>query len=197
MHVDRTLKLAIVSLLFNMVYSAYHIIFGITTRSWWLFTIGIYYTILSVVRFAVLRHRGNRRFVIRFTGIMLMVLSISLVGTVILAFVKDRGTVFHLIVMLTIAIYAFTKITLATIKWIKARKSKSVKLITLRNISFADAFVSIFSLQRSMLVSFEGMSEIEIRIMNLATGSAVCIIVFLLGLNLVRQSKSIKRKQQR
>ena len=197
MHVDRTLKLAIVSLLFNMVYSAYHIIFGITTRSWWLFTIGIYYTILSVVRFAVLRHRGNRRFVIRFTGIMLMVLSISLVGTVILAFVKDRDTVFHLIVMLTIAIYAFTKITLATIKWIKARKSKSVKLITLRNISFADAFVSIFSLQRSMLVSFEGMSEIEIRIMNLATGSAVCIIVFLLGLNLVRQSKSIKRKQQR
>ena len=100
-----------------------------------------------------------------------------------------------MIVMLAIAVYAFTKITLATIKWIKARKSKSVKLITLRNISFADAFVSIFSLQRSMLVSFEGMSEIEIRIMNVATGSAVCIIVFLLGLNLVQQKRSTKRKQ--
>ena len=194
MQMDRTLKLALVSLLFNMVYSAYHIIFGITTHSWWFFTIGIYYAILSVVRFVVLRHKGKKRFVIRFTGIMLMALSLSLVGTVILAFVKDRGTEFHLIVMLAIAVYAFTKITLATIKWIKARKSKSAKLITLRNISFADAFVSIFSLQRSMLVSFEGMSEIEIRIMNVATGSAVCVIVFLLGLNLVQQKSLIKRK---
>ena len=184
---DRTLKLALVSLLFNMVYSVYHIIFGITTYSWWFFTIGIYYAILSIVRFVVLRHKGKKRFVIRFTGIMLMVLSISLVGTVILAFVKDRGTEFHLIVMLAIAVYAFTKITLATIKWIKARKSKSAKLITLRNISFADAFVSVFSLQRSMLVTFEGMTEIEIRIMNVATGSAVCVIVFLLGLNLLQQ----------
>lgn len=191
----RTGKLALVSLLFNMVYSAYHIIFGITTHSWWFFTIGVYYAILSIVRFVVLRHKGKTYFVIRFTGIMLMVLSLSLVGTVILAFVKDRGTEFHLIVMLAIATYAFTKITLATIKWIKARKSKSAKLITLRNISFADAFVSIFSLQRSMLVSFEGMSEIEIRIMNVATGSAVCIIVFLLGFNLVQQKRRIKRKQ--
>jgi len=195
MRMNRTLKLALVSLLFNMVYSAYHIIFGITTHSWWFFTIGIYYAILSIVRFVVLRHKVKKQFVIRFTGIMLMVLSLSLVGTVILAFVKDRGTEFHLIVMLAIAVYAFTKITLATIKWIKARKSKSVKLITLRNISFADAFVSIFSLQRSMLVSFEGMSEIEIRIMNVATGSAVCIIVFLLGLNLVQQNRLIKRKR--
>lgn len=194
MRMDRTLKIALVSLLFNMVYSAYHIIFGITTHSWWFFTIGVYYAVLGVVRFVVLRHKGKNRFVVRFTGIMLMVLSLSLVGTVILAFVKDRGTEFHLVVMLAIAVYAFTKITFATIKWIKARKSQSAKLITLRNISFADAFVSIFSLQRSMLVSFEGMTEMEIRIMNVATGSAVCIIVFLLGLNLVQQKKMNKEK---
>ncbi len=189
MRMDRTLKFALINLLFNMVYSAYHIIFGITTRSWWFFTIGIYYAILSIVRFVVLRHKGNKHFLIQFTGIMLIMLSLSLIGTVILSFVKDRGTVFNLIVMLAIAVYAFTKIALVTIKWIKARKSKSVKLITLRNISFADAFVSIFSLQRSMLVSFEGMSEIGIRIMNVATGCAVCIIVFLLGLNLVQQNR--------
>lgn len=193
MSMHRTLKLALVSLLFNMVYSAYHIIFGIAAYSWWFFTIGIYYAILSIVRFVVLRHKGEDRFIIRFTGIMLLVLSISLAGTAILAFVKDRGTRFHLIVMLAIAVYAFTKITLAAMNWIKARKSKSAKLITLRNISFADAFVSVFSLQRSMLVSFEGMTEIEIRIMNAATGSAVCIIVFLLGLNLVQKKIPVKK----
>ncbi len=174
-----------------MVYSVYHIVFGILTASWWFFTIGIYYAILSIVRFTVLRSKGKKRFLVRFTGIMLMLLSISLVGTVILAFVKDRGTVFPLVAMLAVAVYAFTKITLASIKWIKARKTKSAKMLTLRNISFADAFVSIFSLQRSMLVSFEGMSQIEIRIMNAATGSAVCIIVFLLGFNLVYRKNAL------
>ncbi len=187
----RTLKISLFSLLVNMAFSAYHIVFGVTTQSWWLFTVGIYYAILSAVRFAVLQSKRKEKFIIRFTGIMLMVLSVPLAGIVVLSFVKDRGNVLHLIVILAIAVYAFTKITFATVNLIKSRKSTSAKLITLRNISFADAFVSIFSLQRSMLVSFEGMSEIEIRIMNIATGSAVCIIVFLLGLNLARNKKLI------
>ena len=183
---DRMQKTTLVSLVFNILYCVYHIVFGAVTASWWFLTIGIYYAVLSIIRFVVLRHKGNNRLLVRFTGAMLIVLSVSLVGTVILAFVKDRGTVFPLIAMLAIATYTFTKITLATIKWIKARRSTSAKRLTLRNISFANAFVSIYSLQRSMLVSFEGMTKTEIRIMNLVTGSAVCIIVFLLGLNLFR-----------
>jgi len=186
---DRILKFSLFSLLFNIAFSAYHLIFGAATRSWWLFTIGIYYAILSVVRFAVLRSDGKERFAVGFTGIMLMALSLPLAGTVILSFAKDRGNVFHEIAMITIAVYAFTKLTLATVNFIRSRRSASAILTTLRNISFADAFVSIFSLQRSMLVSFEGMSEIEIRIMNIATGSAVCVVVFLLGLKLVRKLK--------
>ena len=184
--IDRVQKTTLISLVFNILYCVYHIVFGAVTASWWFLTIGIYYAVLSIIRFVVLRHKGNNRLLVRFTGAMLIVLSVSLVGTVILAFVKDRGTVFPLIAMLAVATYTFTKITLATIKWIKARRSTSAKRLTLRNISFANAFVSIYSLQRSMLVSFEGMTKTEIRIMNLVTGSAVCIIVFLLGLNLFR-----------
>ena len=154
---------------------------------------GVYYVILSTARFAVIMTKRKGRFVTKFAGIMLMVLSVPLAGTMVLAVVRDRGTVFHEIVMISIAVYAFTKITLATVKLVKSRHSRSAKAVTLRNISFATAFVSIFSLQRSMLVSFEGMSESGIRIMNAATGSGVCIIVFLLGLNLVRKETFIFR----
>ncbi len=190
---DKTLKFSLLSLVLNMAYSVYHIAFGVTTRSWWLFTIGVYYTILSIVRFAVLQTKKNGQFATRFTGVMLMALSLPLAATVILAVLRDRGTVFHEIVMIAIAVYAFTKITLATVNLIRSWRSSSAKLITLRHISFADAFVSIFSLQRSMLVSFEGMTEMEIRIMNIATGSGVCIIVFFLGLNLMRKEKLLFR----
>ena len=188
---DKTLKLSILSLVFNMSYSAYHIAFGVFSRSWWLFTVGIYYAILSVIRFSVLVIRKRLWLVTRLTGVMLMFMSLPLAGTVILAVVKDRGTVFHEIVMIAIAVYAFTKITLATVNLIKARRASSVKLITLRNVSCASACVSIFALQRSMLVSFGEMAESDIRIMNIATGTGVCIVVFLLGLNLVLRKKSL------
>ena len=186
---DRTLKFALASLVFNMAFATYHLIMGLVTSSWWLLTLGSYYLILSTVRFAVLRSTSKEHFIAKLTGWMLILLTIPLVGTVILSVVRDRGHELHMIVMIAMAAYAFTKITLATIKFIKARRSTSATLITLRNISFADAFVSIFALQRSMLVSLEGMTETEIVIMNASLGSAVCVIVFLLGLNLVRNRK--------
>lgn len=189
MQKDRVQRTAFVSLIINMVYSIYHVVFGALTASWWFLVIGGYYAILSIVRFTVLRYRGNKGFIIRFTGSMLIALSVSLVGIVMLSFVKDRGKVFPLVMMLAMATYAFTKITLATINWIKVRKCSLPKMLALRNVSFADAFVSIFTLQRSMVVSFEGMSEMEIRMMNAATGLGVCIIVFLLGFNLISVSR--------
>ena len=185
----RTLKFALASLVFNMAFATYHLVLGLVTSSWWLFTLGSYYLVLSIVRFVVLRSKSGERFIAKFTGWMLILLSIPLVGTVILSVLRDRGHERHMIVMIAMAAYAFTKITLATIKLIKARRSTSATLITLRNISFADAFVSIFALQRSMLVSFEGMRESEIVIMNATLGSAVCMIVLLLGLNLLINKK--------
>ena len=188
---DRTSKPALVSLSFNIAFATYHLVMGLVTSSWWLLTLGSYYLVLSVVRFVVLRSKSKECFVARFTGWMLILLTIPLGGTVILSIARDRGYELHMIVMIAMAAYAFTRITLATIKLIKARRSTSATLITLRNISFADAFVSIFALQRSMLVSFDGMTEAEIVIMNAMLGSAVCVIVFLLGVNLLRNKKAL------
>ena len=186
---DRTLKLTIASLVFNAAFSIYYLILGFITSSWWLLTLGSYYLILSLVRFVVLRSKDKEQLVTQFTGWMLIVLSLPLVGTVILSVMRDRGYKYHMIVMLAIATYTFIKITLATINYVKSRHSSSAMLITLRNISFADAFVSIFAMQRSMLVSFDGMTGAEIVIMNGALGSAVCVICFALGLLLLLRTK--------
>lgn len=183
-------KMPFVSLALNMVYSSYHIIFGGVTQSWWLLTIGAYYIILSIIRFSVLSSKSAGRFIRIFTGVMLMILSVPLAGIVILSHAKDRGTYFPLIPMLAIAVYAFTKITLAAMKLIRSKTRLMEKEMILRNITFADALFSIFSLQRSMLVSFDGMTETGIRAMNLATGCCVCVIVFFLGWNLTRTKNS-------
>ena len=191
---DKTPKMVFVSLICNILFSAYHLGLGIVAHSWWLLTLGFYYLILSIVRFVVLKSKKKDRFISKFTGWMLISLTFPLVGTVILSILRDRGHKLHMIVMIAMAAYAFTKMTFATINLIQSRRSTSARVIALRNISFANAFVSVFALQRSMLVSFEGMGEAEIVIMNAVLGFAVCILVFLLGLNLLREKKVLFHK---
>ena len=87
--------------------------------------------------------------------------------------------------MVTIATYTFTKITIAIIGMVKVKRSASSVLKALRNISLADACVSIYTMQRSMLVSFPGMEASEILLLNIFTGTAVWIVVLILGINLI------------
>lgn len=195
---NKVFKMATLSLVINIVYGVYNIVIGVITPSWWFSTAGTYYLILSIVRYSVLRARESsiESFLKPFTGVMLMLLSVPLAGMVVLASVKDRGTDFQEIVMITVALYTFTKITLSTINLVKSKKNTPERVKILRNISFADAFVSIFSLQRSMLVSFGGMPANDIRIMNIVTGSAVCVIVFFLGLNLICNKIFVVQKRK-
>lgn len=191
----KTLKIAknpYISLALNFAYAVGNCIIGFFAHSWWFITVGAYYAVLTTTRFSILkiRRKANGNYDIEFfarriTGILLVVLSFCIVGVNILSSLKERGTVFHEIVMIAIATYTFTKIIIAIIGMVKAKHTTSPVIKTLRNISLADACVSIYTMQRSMLVSFPGMSTEEIRLFNILTGTAVWIIVLLLGINLI------------
>ncbi len=178
----------LISLVTNLAYAVYNCVLGFVSQSWWFITLSTYYTVLSVMRFAVLRIKRKSEiesFAKRFTGFSFLFLALCLVGTVILSVTDNRGTKHNEIIMITIALYTFTKVVLGIINLVKSKKYSSPAFKTLRNISFADALVSVFSLQRSMLVTFEGMSEGDIFLFNVLTGTGVCISVLLLGINLI------------
>ena len=188
----KILKIPNTSLAVNFIYGIGNCILGFLTTSWWLITVGAYYTVLATTRFAVLQIRRKAKgnydmelFAKRITGILLVLLSFCVMGVNVLSVLKERGTAFHEIIMITIATYTFTKITIAILGMIKVRHSASPVLKTLRNISLADACVSVYTMQRSMLVTFPGMAAAEIRILNILTGAAVWIVVVLLGVNLI------------
>ena len=188
---EKASKVSVCSLLCNIAFSAYHLTLGHFTGSRWLLTLGVYYLTLSIVRFFVLKSRHDTVATAVTVGALLLALSLPLAGIVILAAAKDRGHQLHEILMITMATYSFAKISVAAVNFIKSRRSASFKLIALRNISLANAFVSIFALQRSMLVSFGDMNESDILLFNILTGSAVWLIVLFLGINLIRKSKNI------
>lgn len=180
------------SLAINAAYALGNCMIGFLNTSWWFITVGAYYTVLAITRFSVLQIRRKANgdydtelFARRITGILLVVLSFCIVGVNIMSAVKDRGTAFHEIVMITIATYTFTKITIAIMGLAKAKRSPSPVLKTLRNIALADACVSIYTMQRSMLVTFPGMEAADILLLNIFTGTAVWLVVLLLGINLI------------
>ncbi len=191
----RILKIAenpYTSLAFNFVYALGNCVIGFLTYSWWFITVGAYYTVLTVTRYSVLqvRRKANGNYDTEFfsrkiTGILLVVLSFCIVGVNILSALNDQSTAFNEIIMITIATYTFSKITIAIIGMIKARRSASPVLKTLRNISLSDACVSIYTMQRSMLVSFPGMKADKILLLNIFVGTAVWIIILMLGINLI------------
>ena len=176
----------------NFVYALGNCVVGFLSHSWWFITMGAYYAVLAMARFSVLQVKRKASgdhdielFARRITGILLVILSVCIVGVNVLAALKERGTAFHKIVMITIATYTFTKITIAIIGMAQAKRAASPALKTLRNIALADACVSIYTMQRSMLQSFPGLTPTEIQLFNILTGTAVWIIVLFLGINLI------------
>lgn len=201
---DKAILSTISGLVINSFYGIANAVMGIATNSWWLITISAYYIIISIMRFSVILYKlknkhgsiENELFVKTFTGYMFLALDVVLVAVTYLAVVQSTGTQYHKIMMISIATYTFVKVAIAVKNLYKSMKSNSPLLTTIRSISFADAAVSLFSLQRSMLVSFGEMEPATVRIFNILTGSGVCLAVTVLGIDLIRRDgfKWQKRK---
>ena len=181
---SRIVLFAVFSFSLNLLYAFYHAALGIINQSVWFITMCAYYIVLSTMRLsAVLCERKNRStlsngieyFVMKLCGVLLILLNFILAGAIYISLSQNIATKYGEIIMITIATYTFSKITMTVIKAVKQRKNPSPLLSVIRSISYAEVAASVLTLQRSMLVSFDGMSNTEIHTMNaLKIGRASC-----------------------
>ena len=194
----RVVLSAAVALVFNLLYAIYNCVLGMLNLSFWFMAMCAFYGILATMRFSAVLCEHNRHkttaddmelFVMRFSGILLVILGIVLATVNYISLSQNTVAKHEAIVMITIATYTFYKITMAIVKAVKQHKNPSPLLRTIRNISYAEVSASILTLQRSMLVSFGSMGSEQICLMNVMTGAAVCLFVLLLGLSMITKSK--------
>ena len=161
-----------------------------------------FYGILATIRFsAVLCERNHYKlpsddtdlFVMKFTGILLVILGIVLATINYVSLSQNIATKHEEIIMITIATYTFYKITMAIVKAVKQHKNPSPLLKTIQSIGYAEVSASILTLQRSMLVSFGSMDSRQMRFLNAMTGAVVCVFILILGLSMIVKSR---RKEQ-
>jgi hypothetical protein len=192
---DRALLGASVGSFVNLLYAVFHGAMGVLDRSYWFLFLCVYYAISGMMRCLLVLYarkygaagfqkRGHR--VVRASGVLLILLSLCLGGVVDLSLAR-QSTAYPEIIMITIATYTFCGIGLAIARAVRARKMPSMLLAAYRSIGYANLAASVFTMQRSMLVSFEPMEATSMRLFNLLTGIAVCLFVFVCGIVLLRR----------
>lgn len=214
----RTVIFTVPGMGLNLVYAVFNGAIGIINQSAWCGSLAAYYMLLSVMRFLSVSYArklydGNFLFrkehlnrnhsndnidnlearsrkVYRNCGIMLSVSSIALAGAVIMLVYGEGGKTYPDLMIYGVAAYTFYKLTMAVLNMIKARKGISILLKTLRNINYADALVSLLSLQTALLSAFGQESGAMIPITNALTGAGVCLMIFALGIYMVRKSEN-------
>lgn len=191
----------------NLLYIVMKMASGIYYHSAWFITLSIYYILLAVMRFLLLRH-VNRKTVgkdllaewrrCRLCGIVLLLMNQALAGIVVFIVHQNRCYDYPGVLIYAMAAYTFYITITAIINLVKFRKRGSPILSAAKAINLVAAMVSMLSLTTAMLAQFGGEGESpEFRsIMTGAVGGGVCVIVLGMAVFMIaRSTKQLKKLQ--
>lgn len=198
----RTLLTAEGGTAINLAFTVYNGVWGIKNHSVWFITMAVYYSLLGGMRFfsiqakrkADMEPEHEKAFrreiaVMKRDGVLLLLMTAALGGIVFLKITGNVVTPYSAELAIATAAYTFYKLIFAVRNMLKVRGLGSPILTAVRNIAFADALVSLFSLQVLMLVSFHSESSgTHDVVMNSIIGLVVCVTVMLMGVWMVRAS---------
>ena len=187
----------------NLLYVGVNVVSWALYRSWWYVCLAVYYMILSVMRFVLLRYvRGHRLGEDRrgelksavFCSSVLLTLNFFLSGAVLMMVYQNRGYAYHGILIYVMAMYTFFITTNAIVNLVKYRKLHSPVMTTAKVITFTAALVSMLNLETAMFAAFgQEMSQKNQQLMIMLTGAGVSVAVIALAVfMIVRSAKELK-----
>ena len=192
------------SLGINLLYVGINLLSWYLYQSWWFVCLAVYYGILSVMRFLLVRYvslnriganrYGELKRALACSYIMLL-LNFFLTGAVMMVVYQNRGYEYHGILIYVMALYTFYTATHAIIDLIRYRRFESPVMSTAKGISMAAALVSMLNLETAMFAEFgETMSKQNQQLMIMLTGAGISIIVIAIAVHtILRAIKEIKK----
>lgn len=189
------------SLGINLGYSALKLGTGIYYRSLWIGAIGVYYILLSVIRFILLYHMERKKDTglmgeyrsYRIAAVLMMCINLTLSAFVLNMIYVEKTPAISDVFVITSAAYTFYILTVAIVDLIKYRKYQSPVMSAAKAIRFTQALVSLLSLEASMLVQF-GNDENFRKLMLALTGAGVCVIVVAMSIYMIVHANQEMKK---
>ncbi len=179
------------SLIFNTTYACFLFIIGHIYSSYWFIVMSIYYALLSSSRLYIFRKIVNKKKIkstfsnaktLLHCGCFLLIINVIVSIAMFILFRKaSKG--YHLIIVITIATYTFTTLTIAIINSAKFIKNNNFTYLSLKLITLVAASVSLVTLTNTMLTSIGTDNEV-LRSILLPILSAV-VALFIVGIAIV------------
>lgn len=190
----------------NILYAILKFAFGVYYHSVWFGTLAVYYLLLAVTRFTLVRYAGRSAFGenllsewkrCRLCGIILLLLNLALTGVVILVVQENEGFHYAGYLIYAMALYAFYNVITAVRNVVRFRRYRSPVMSAAKVVNLAAALVSILALETAMLAQFGGNDGERFRtVMSGATGGGVCAIILGIAIYMIRRAtKEIRRKE--
>ena len=194
------------SLSINLLYVAINVLSWYLYQSWWFVCLAVYYVIMSLMRFLLVRYvrvnpiganrYGELKRSLACSYIMLL-LNFFLSGAVLMVVYQNKGFEYHGILIYVMAMYTFYMATHAIINLVKYRSFESPVMSTAKVISMAAALVSMLNLETAMFAEFGAdMAKENQNLMIILTGAGISITVVTLSvLLIVKATKEIRREK--
>ena len=184
------------SFAWNALYGIFQLWLGFYHHTFWFYSLGAYYICLGVMRFFLARHTtryalGERMQTelkkYRACGIVLLVMNVTLALIIFFMVYWNRTFAHHMITAIAMAAYTFTSLAAAIINVMKYRKYKSPVCSASKIISLAAAFVSMLTLESTMLTVFgsETMSATAQKWMLGVTGGAISALIVVIAIYMI------------
>lgn len=151
------------SLAWNSLYGIFQLFLGFYHNTFWFYSFGVYYICLAVMRFFLLLHTRKHAPGVkmqselqkyRACGWILLLMNLLLALIVFFMIYWNRTFNHHMITTIAMAAYTFSAFTVTTINVVKYRKYNSPVFSSTKAISLAAAFVSMLTLESTMLTTF-------------------------------------------
>lgn len=193
-----------ISLINNTIYSVFYAVMAFIQKSYWQMALALYNFVFTVMRFMLVkRYNAAKKMsndqrltyevkTFKSCGTLMLLMSATMTGLINLLISEGKKASGE-ILTIAIAAYTFYCFTIALINIIKFRKENSPILLASKNVCFARALMSLFSLQISMFSQFGGMeSDMEI-IMNIVLGLVVCMTCVAVAITMIiKANKKLK-----
>lgn len=204
---DRTFRTEVslyLSLGISLLYVVTNLVSWYFARSWWFIVLAIYYVIMAVMRFLLVRYVRTNEIGTnilpewkraRVCACILLLINLSLSGAILMILYQNRGYDYPGMLIYVMAAFTFYSLTHAIIDMVKYRKLGSPIMSTAKVVSLSAALVSLINLETAMFSQFgQEMAVADQRIFIILTGAGVSIaIVTLSVLLIVFATKEIRR----
>lgn len=199
-----------ISLISNTIYSVIYAVAAFIQQSYWLMALAFYNFVLTGMRFMLAKNYrsirkkqdDNVRMMFeyksyRFCGVLMLIMSCTMTGLIELL-ISDGKNASGEIMTITIAAYTFYCFIIAIVNVFKFRKQDSPILLASKNVCFARALMSLFSLQITMFSQFDSSNNSSMQyIMNIALGMVVCIVCVVMAVTMiVKANQNIKLQKE-